>query len=247
MPKFFVKTNQIKENTIEIVGEDVKHILQVLRAKKGEKLNLCDDNTGKNYITIIEQIEPEKIVCHIVKETVSVAESKLAITLFQGMPKSDKLEYIIQKNIELGVKQIVPVVMKRCIVKWNEKEVNKKIERLQKIAISAAKQSGRDTIPKVEHPVTINNLSQIIKEFDLVLLAYEGEQNHTLKAILKNTKAVEGMKIGIIIGPEGGVEKDEVKLLEKAGAKVITLGKRILRTETAAIMVISNIIYEYEM
>lgn len=247
MPKFFVKTNQIKESTIEIIGEDVKHILQVLRAKKGEELKLCDDSTGKNYRTIIKQIEPEKIVCHIVEETVSIAESKFNITLFQGMPKSDKLEYIIQKNIELGVKQIVPVAMKRCIVKWNEKEVNKKIERLQKIAISAAKQSGRDTIPTVEQPVTINNLSQIIKEFDLVLLAYEGEQNHTLKTVLKNTKAFEGMKIGIIIGPEGGVEKDEVELLEKAGAKVITLGKRILRTETAAIMVISNIIYEYEM
>ena len=127
------------------------------------------------------------------------------------------------------------------------KEANKKIERLQKIAISAAKQSGRDMIPKVELPITINSLSQIIKEFDLIVLAYEEEQNHTLKTILKNTKTFEGMKIGIVIGPEGGIEKQEVDILEKAGAKVITLGKRILRTETVAIMVISNLIYEYEM
>ena len=247
MPKFFVKTNQIKENTIEIIGEDVKHILQVLRAKKGEEIHLCNSDTGKNYITKIEQISTEKVVCHIVEETISKAESKLNITLFQGIPKSDKLEYIIQKNIELGIKQIVPVAMKRCIVKWDVKEANKKVERLQKIAISAAKQSGRDMIPKVELPITINSLSQIIKEFDLIVLAYEEEQNYTLKTILKNTKTFEGMKIGIVIGPEGGIEKQEVDILEKAGAKVITLGKRILRTETAAIMVISNLIYEYEM
>ena len=247
MPKFFVKTNQIKENTIEIIGEDVKHILQVLRAKIGEEINLCDSDRNKNYVTKITQINTEKIVCQIVGQTNSVAESKLNITLFQGMPKSDKLEYIIQKNIELGIKQIIPVAMKRCIVKWDAKEANKKIDRLQKIAIAAAKQSGRDMVPKVEHPVTVSNLSQTIKEFDLVLLAYEGEQNDTLKTTLKNIKAFEGMKIGIIIGPEGGIEKEEVDILEKAGAKVITLGKRILRTETAAIMVISNIIYEYEM
>ncbi|MCI9177097.1 MAG: 16S rRNA (uracil(1498)-N(3))-methyltransferase [Clostridia bacterium] len=247
MPKFFIKTNQINENKIKIIGEDVKHITQVLRAKVGEKLILCNIDTNINYVTNIEQIGLDFILCNILEQKQAVAEAKVEVSIFQGLPKADKLEYIIQKNTELGVKSIIPVVMRRCVTKWEEKDIKKKIERMQKIALSAAKQSKRDTIPKVENPITIAKLCEEIPKLDVVLLAYEEEKETSLKQALKQLNSFEGMKVGIIIGPEGGIEKSEVELLEKAGAKKISLGTRILRTETASVMIMSNIIYEYEL
>ena len=133
MPKFFVKTNQINENKIKIIGEDVKHITQVLRSKVGEKLILCNIDTNINYLTNIEQIGLDFILCNILEQKQAVAEAKVEVSIFQGLPKADKLEYIIQKNTELGVKSIIPVVMKRCVTKWEEKDINKKIERMQKL------------------------------------------------------------------------------------------------------------------
>ena len=150
MPKFFVKTNQIEENKIKIIGEDVKHINQVLRAKIGEELTICNLDTTLNYITTISQITPEYVMCDIQDCVKSFVESNVQVTIFQGLPKADKMEYIIQKNTELGAKQIVPVEMVRCVVKLDSKKEGKKIERWQKIAESAAKQSGRDLIPTVE-------------------------------------------------------------------------------------------------
>lgn len=247
MPKFFVKTNQINNNQIEIIGEDVKHITQVLRAKKGEKLIICNIDNNLNYSAKIEQITMQSVLCTILEKLENHAESKIEVTIFQGLPKADKMEYIIQKNTELGVKKIVPVIMKRCIVKWEEKGSSKKIERWQKIAFAAAKQSGRDAIPKVENAITLNQLEETMKSYDLMLVAYENEKANTLKAQLKSVKSFENMKIGIIIGPEGGIDIEEVEKLTRQGAKIITLGNRILRTETASIMVISNIMYEYEM
>ena len=247
MPKFFITTNQIKDNKITIVGEDVKHISQVLRAKKNVAITLCDSQTNTNYLTTIEQITTNEIICNIVNIIQNLSESKIQITIFQGLPKADKLEYLIQKNIELGAKTITPVIMKRCVVKWDTKKAQAKIERLQKIAVSAAKQSMRDCIPKIQDPITIEELAKEISKFNLVVLAYEEDQNNNLKQELKKLQYFEGMKIGIIVGPEGGIDKQEVAILKKAGAKVITLGRRILRTETAAIVIISNIIYEYEM
>ena len=141
----------------------------------------------------------------------------------------------------------MPVEMVRCVVKLDSKKEGKKIERWQKIAESAAKQSGRDLIPTVEMPIDINNLCEKIKEFDAVILAYEEEKKNTLKNELKKLDGTKDLKIGIIIGPEGGMDKTEVEKLAKAGAKVVTLGKRILRTETASISIMSNIVYEFEL
>lgn len=247
MPKFFIKTNQINENEVKIVGEDVKHIVQVLRSKVGEELTLCDINTNLNYISTISQIHPDCIICKIEDCTKSVVESNIEVTLYQGLPKADKMEYIIQKNIELGIKEIVPVEMARCVVKLDDKTANKKIERWQKIAEAAAKQSGRDCIPEVKMPISPNELCDEIKKFDMVILAYENEKNITLKQELKKINNFEKLKIGIIIGPEGGLSEKEVEMFINAGAKVVTLGKRILRTETASIAIMSNIVYEYEM
>ncbi len=247
MPKFFIKSNQIQENQITILGEDVKHITQVLRAKPEEELTVCNREDGFNYLVKIDSITPTSVLCKIVDCMKPFVEPPVDVTIFQGLPKSDKMEYIIQKNVELGAKEIVPVTMSRCVVKLEEKNTNKKVERWQKIAESAAKQSGRDYIPKVQMPINVQTLSKSIKEFDLILLAYENEKENTLKQELKKMKPSQGLKIGVVIGPEGGLDKKEVEILVEQGAKVITLGKRILRTETASMMVMSNIIYEYEM
>lgn len=247
MPKFFIKTNQIEENKIKIIGDDVKHINQVLRAKIGDKLMVCNVETTLNYITKISQINSECVICNIIDCEKNSVESNVDVTIFQGLPKADKMEYIIQKNTELGVKNIVPVEMIRCIAKIESKKEEKKIERWQKIAEAAAKQSGRNLIPKIEMPININELCNRIHDYDLMILAYEEEQKNTLKTELKNINKTEKIKIGIIIGPEGGITKQEVEKLKENGAKVITLGKRILRTETASISVMSNVVYEFEL
>lgn len=247
MPKFFVRQDQVDDGKIVINGQDVKHIRNVLRAKVGEKLEICNSETGENFLCSILEFNEDKIWCKIEQKIQEETESNVKVTIFQGLPKADKMEYIIQKNTELGAKQIVPVEMVRCVVKLDSKKEGKKIERWQKIAESAAKQSGRDLIPTVEMPIDINNLCEKIKEFDAVILAYEEEKENTLKNELKKLDGTKDLKIGIIIGPEGGMDKTEVEKLAKAGAKVVTLGKRILRTETASITIMSNIVYEFEL
>ena len=248
MPKFFIKTENLKENEeIWITGSDVNHIKNVLRKKIDDKINICNSDTQKNYECVIKNIEENKIVCKILDEVKSLAESNLNITIFQGLPKSDKMELIIQKGTELGVSEFVPVSFKRSIVKISPKDEKKKIDRWNKISEVAAKQSKRDIIPKVRNVESIKNVCNEIKNYDIVLLAYELEENNYIKNELlkiKNTK--ENYKIAVIIGPEGGIEKEEVEVLENAGAKVISLGKRILRTETVALQVSSIIMYELE-
>ncbi len=174
----------------------------------------------------------------------SNVEADIKVTIFQGLPKADKMEYIIQKSVELGVYDITPVEMKRCIVKLNEKDKEKKIQRWQKIAEVAAKQCKRDIIPKINNITNVKLICNIIQNYDIILVAYEKEKERTLKSELKKIKEYNQKNIGIIIGPEGGLEEDDVKLLEESGAKVITLGNRILRTETVALNVLSNIMYE---
>ena len=156
------------------------------------------------------------------------------------------MELIIQKSVELGADEITPVEMKRSVVKIDEKSKQKKIERWQKISEVAAKQSGRDIVPKINNIVNIKNICNLINKYDIVLLAYENEKNNKLKNELTKLKNKENLKIGVIIGPEGGLEEQEVKILKEAGAKVITLGNRILRTETVALVVTGIIMYELE-
>ena len=247
MPKFFVSSNQIKNEKIIIVGKDVNHIKNVLRLNIDDDINVCDKDTGENYICGINKISNEEIECNIFKEIVSNSESNIYINIFQGIPKSDKMELIIQKCVELGVCEITPVEMKRCVSKIDDKSKNKKIERWKKISEVSAKQCGRDIIPKINNIIDIKNICNCISEYDIVLLAYENEKNNTLKNELKNLKIKNNkkLKIGIIIGPEGGLDIDEVKLLKESKAKCITLGNRILRTETVAFVLTSIIMYEH--
>ena len=250
MPKFFVKEEQIRENQIIILGQDVNHIKKVLRAKIGDELQICNSQNGENFLCEIDNLEEEKIICQIKEKIQEQVESNIELTIFQGLPKADKMEYIIQKSVELGVYDITPVEMKRCVVKLNEKDKSKKIERWQKISEVAAKQCGRDIIPQINNIINIKNICNLIQEYDMVLVAYENEEKNTLKEQLENIKKQNNskskVKIGIIIGPEGGLEEKDVETLKENGAKVITLGRRILRTETVALNVLSIIMYELE-
>ena len=247
MRKFFVKENQINSELITILDEDVNHIKNVLRLNVGENLQICDIDSSKNYICEILELTAKSVTCKILEEIQSIAEGNVELHIFQGLPKADKMELIIQKGTELGVSEFVPVSFKRSIVKISPKDEKKKIDRWNKISEVAAKQSKRDIIPKVRNVESIKNVCNEIKDYDIVLLAYELEENNYIKNELlkiKNTK--ENYKIAVIIGPEGGIEKEEVEVLENAGAKVISLGKRILRTETVALQVSSIIMYELE-
>jgi len=246
MPKFFIKSNQIIENKINLVGEDVKHIANVLRMQTDDTINICNNDTSENFLCKIESIQKEKILCEIIEKVNNETESNIDITIFQGIPKAEKMELIIQKCTELGVNTFVPVQMERCVVKLDSKNEAKKIERWQKIAETAAKQCGRNKIPKVENQINLKNLLYLIKKYDIVLLAYENEQNCTLKNALKQLQNNPNLKVGIIIGPEGGIDTKEVQLLNESGVKTITLGKRILRTETVGIVMSSIIMYELE-
>ena len=246
MSKFFVKVNQINNNSINIIGEDVNHIANVLRMKKEDELQVCNQETGENYVTKITSFSKEKIECEIVKKIDKTVESNVNITLFQGIPKFDKMELIIQKNTEVGIKKIVPVLMERTVVKLDEKTINKKRERWQKIAEVASKQSMRDIIPKVENVVKVKDIEK--QNYDAILVAYENEDKNMLKSELiklKNTQK-EKYNIAIVIGPEGGISEKEIEILRNTGAIFVSLGKRILRTETAGIVMAGNIMYELE-
>lgn len=244
MQKFFVKKEQIENDTIQIIGTDVNHIINVLRLKKDNEIQICNQDTSENYIAKIIEYDKEKIICEITNKIAPNIETDIDIALYQGLPKADKMELIIQKTIEIGVKRIIPVAMERSIVKLTGKDEMKKIERWQKISEVAAKQSKRDIIPEVENVIKIDELYNRIKEYDLFIVAYEDEKQVKLKKILKENKNAK--KIGILIGPEGGIAPQEIEQLKKNDAIIVTLGNRILRTETAPIVTTSNIIYELE-
>lgn len=249
MPKFFVAQNQVEKESIYINGEDVNHIVNVLRLTNDDEIFICNKDNNITYKSKIVKIEKNKVTCKIEEILENNTESNINVTIFQGLPKADKMEYIIQKTTELGVKEIVPVMMKRSIVKLDGKDADKKIERWQKIAEVASKQSGRDAIPSIGKILKVQELANKVSAYDMFIIAYEKENDVTLKQMLKSIKIKENekLKIGVLIGPEGGIDEAEIDLLKENGAKIITLGKRILRTETAPITILSNIIYEYEL
>ena len=246
MRKFFVKENQINNDKIEIIDEDVNHIKNVLRLSIGEKIKICDSDNKVNYICEISEMSKQNVICNILETAQNEAEGNVELYIYQGLPKADKMELIIQKGTELGVNTFIPVAMKRSIVKLDGKDEIKKNERWQKIAEVAAKQCGRDLIPEVKHVQKISDIINDIKNYDLLMVAYELEETTYIKEELKALDKKENYKIAIVIGPEGGLEAEEVEKIKSAGAKVISLGKRILRTETVAMQVASIVMYELE-
>lgn len=249
MPKFFISQEQQKKDKINIIGNDINHIKNVLRKKVGETIVVCNKEVKKDYLCTIEKIENDYIECKIEKELESNVESNIKVTIMQGIPKKDKMELIIQKSVELGAYEIIPIEMERCVVKLQEKDKIKKVERWQKISEVAAKQCGRDFIPNIKEIISIKNICNLLPEYDIVLLAYENEEKTTIKEVLKSVKEKfnnQEIKIAIIIGPEGGISPKEVEMLKEKGVITISLGKRILRTETVALNVLSVIMYELE-
>jgi len=246
MSKFFVNQFQINNNRITIIGEDVNHIVNVLRLKENDKIEICNSDTSENYNTKIISINNENVICEIYEKINKTSESNIYINIFQGLPKADKMELIIQKCVELGVKEITPVKMERCIVKLDSKSESKKIERWQKISEVASKQSGRDFITKINNIKNIKDICNLISKYDILLVAYECEEQNSLKQEIHKLKKLNrvDLKIGIVIGPEGGINKEEIEKMEQAGAKTITLGNRILRTETVAFVMASILQYE---
>ncbi|MGI6777456.1 MAG: 16S rRNA (uracil(1498)-N(3))-methyltransferase [Acetivibrionales bacterium] len=241
MPRFFVSNQNIFADNIMITGEDVNHIKNVLRLKTGEEIILCDGN-GKEYIAAIEGYETDKIRTVIREMKLSSTEPPVKITLFQGIPKSDKMDFIIQKSVELGVSRVVPVVTERTVIRLHSgKDTEKKVNRWRRICLEAAKQCNRGIIPDIEFPISFEQALEFSKESDLKIIPYEKQKECCLSDIIKNGSAGT---VSLFIGPEGGFSEDEI---EKAGlynVKPVTLGPRILRTETASIAVMSILMYE---
>ena len=243
MYHFFVEEEQVNGENAYISGSDVNHIVNVLRMKIGEEL-LISVKGDWDYLCKIEEIENDRVNLKLL-ESMEQRELPIKLTLLQGIPKSDKLEMIIQKAIELGVSEIIPVKTNRVVVKIDEKKTQAKVNRWNAIAESAAKQSKRSIIPKVLKPQTIDNALEIVKDYGVKLLPYENADGiKKTKDILESLDTKNN--IAVFIGPEGGFEEAEVKKSTDSGFEVITLGKRILRTETAGLALLSNIMIRLE-
>lgn len=227
-----------------ITGEDVNHVKNVLRLKENDEL-IVSDGRGRDYHCRISGITNEEVVADICDICDNFSELSTEITLFQGFPKGDKMELIIQKTVELGVTRIVPVMTKRTVVKLDDKKAKKKTERYNMIAESAAKQSGRGMIPEVTMPVSFAEAVSMAEKLDMNIIPYEeAEGVEYSRNIIKSIKGKKSL--GIFIGPEGGFAMEEVEKALDAGASAVTLGHRILRTETAGMAVISIIMFELE-
>ena len=246
MYHFFIREEMILDGTIVISGSDVNHIKNVLRMKSGEELMLSD-GLGTDYHCSIEEITDEEVYCRILDESGALSESPVQFYLFQGLAKGDKLEHVIQKSVELGVYEIIPVEMARSVVRYDGKKQKAKQERWQKIAESAAKQSRRGIIPEVKGVKSFKEAFAYAKEeaLDLILVPYENYKD------MKETKMTlqkirPGMRVGIFVGPEGGFAPEEIAWAVQEGGIQISLGNRILRTETAPLMLLSVLTFALE-
>lgn len=248
MQHFFVPPSQVAETEIVITGSDVNHMRNVLRMKPGEELSVSDGNNCRYLCRVLRYEEDgneERAVLEIVKKETFDTELPSKIYLFQGLPKQDKMELIVQKAVELGAYKIVPVATRRAVVKLDEKKAEKKKNRWQEIARSAAKQAGRGIVPEVTGVLSWREALCCAKELDVLLIPYELSENMAeTKGVIESIAA--GQSVGIFIGPEGGFEKEEVELAIEAGARPITLGKRILRTETAGLTTLSVLMFHLE-
>ena len=244
MQHFFADRSWVQGDKIRLEGSDVNHMKNVLRMKEGEEVQVSD-GTGNAYLCQIEGYEGDQAVLKIREKTEKDTELPSKIWLFQGLPKGDKMELIIQKAVELGAYSVVPVETKRCVVKLDEKKAAKKTARWQQIAESAAKQSKRMLIPEVKKAMSWKEAIAFAKELDVLLIPYELAKG--MKETREILAAIEpGQSVGIFIGPEGGFEEEEVQAAMEAGAKPVTLGKRILRTETAGMTMLSILMFTLE-
>ncbi len=239
--RFFINRSDICGNTVEITGDDCVHIGVSLRSRPGQKITVCDEQM-REYDCVITSISQTRVLADIVDIRSATTEPNVKIHLYQSIAKGDKLDLIVQKTTEIGVCDITLVDSKRCVAKYDGKTAEKKVERLSRIAESAAKQSGRAAVPAVNAPVPFE---KAVKEAQgLKIFCYELEQSVSFRQILSSSCTNE---ISVFVGPEGGYTDDEAAYAVDHGAMAVTLGKRILRCETAPIFAISCIIYETEL
>ncbi|OEH86144.1 hypothetical protein BHU72_11425 [Desulfuribacillus stibiiarsenatis] len=246
MQRYFIDPSQVQGQSIAIEGDDAKHIAKVLRYQIGDQV-ICSDNTGNNYICEISRIDAKTIHLRIISSHLPCNEPEIFVTLYQGMTKADKMEWIIQKGTEIGVSAFVPVEMKRSIAKWESDRESKKIDRWRKIAKEAAEQAHRSKIPDVQAPIRFKELLKLstADSSTLTLLAYEkSEHNQGLLSLLKEYPEVK--KIALIVGPEGGISEEELQEALQCGIQAINLGPRVLRTETAGMVAASGILFFHQ-
>ena len=237
MHRFFIR--QPITETVTLNGDDVKHITRVLRLRAGDIITLCDGHNHECTATL-ETITKDAVLCRCNTPKMCETEPKVRVTLFQGLPKTGKMETIIQKCVELGIDTVVPMQTEFCVVQPKE-SFKDRIDRWQRVAEEAAKQCRRGIIPKVGSLMKLSAFDASL--FDLCLVAYENERCTTLKEALRGFK---GTTIAILIGPEGGFSQAEIERLEQNGIQSVSLGKRILRTETAGMSMLAQIMYEVE-
>ncbi|MCM0648830.1 16S rRNA (uracil(1498)-N(3))-methyltransferase [Clostridium swellfunianum] len=241
MHKFFVQKQNFSDDRAFIEGDDVKHIYKVLRLEAGENVSI-NDCQGKEYLGKIEDVNKIKVTVKLLEELPVNNESPVNIFLYQGLPKSSKMDLIVQKATELGVKEITPVITERVVVKSELGEF-KKVDRWNRIALEACKQCKRTLIPSINTPIEFEELMSKLQSMNLIVVPYENETGFGVKNLINEVKH-EVKDIAIIIGPEGGFEEDEIEKLKASGAYIVTLGPRILRTETAGFVCASLLMYE---
>ncbi|KMK75943.1 16S rRNA methyltransferase [Alkalihalobacillus pseudalcaliphilus] len=247
MQRYFVKS--VTEVSFTITSDDAKHISRVMRMNSGDKIICVSEQEHEAFLCQLLTVDIEKVEVKVLEKVKVETELPVHVTVAQSLPKGDKLDYIVQKGTELGASHFIPLQSKRAIVKWEAKKVKKKLERLQKIAKEAAEQSYRLVIPQIADPINWNELIERVQEYDLVIVAYEeqaksGEQAELAKAL---NQLEDGNHILVVIGPEGGLDSEEVQALHNKGAKVCGLGPRILRTETASLYMLAAISYQFEL
>jgi len=238
MHRFFIP--RAFQERMTITGQDAHHMMDVLRMKPGDVIQIASDD-GVRALAEITELERGCVTVRVTEVLAESHEPSVSVTLLQGLAKGEKMEQIIQKAVEIGAAGIIPVAMRHCVVQLDAGRAEKKTERWQKIAESAAKQSKRDMIPRV---FPVMDLSGALKavESDLILVAYESEDRQSLKSVLQSHP--EAKRMLLVIGPEGGLSGEEVELAAAAGAFPVSLGRRILRTETAGLVALSAILYE---
>lgn len=245
MYQFFVDSSQIQDKRIIITGSDVNHIKNVLRLQPGEEIAVKNGVDGREYRCGIEEFTQDSVICTLRFIREEGVELPSKIYLFQGLPKADKMELIVQKSVELGVFEVIPLAVKRCVVKLDEKKASAKVKRWQGIAEAAAKQCRRGIIPTVSEPMSMREAVAYARQMDVRLIPYElaGDMAHTKEII---EAICPGQSVAVFIGPEGGFEQSEVEEALAAEIMPVTLGKRILRTETAGLAVLSWLLYHLE-
>ncbi|MDD2497638.1 MAG: 16S rRNA (uracil(1498)-N(3))-methyltransferase [Desulfitobacteriaceae bacterium] len=241
MARFFVESDQVENGIITIAGTDVHHIGKVLRLKAGDLVEVAD-GIGNVYQAELQSVSVTSAVFKILSTQLSRSEPEVEVYLLQGLPKGEKFDFIIQKCTEIGIKKIIPITTERSIVKLTPEKGEKRLKRWQRIASEAAKQSGRGSVPEVYPVMEMGQAIEMLPPGTVIIMPWEGEREISLKKVLTNVKP--GSSVALVIGPEGGFAQEEVVSAQKAGAQVVSLGPRILRTETAGMVTLAIVLYE---